>query len=251
MHQDPRATPPYGSAVPGPGVRRLLGTAAPAAGGCAVCDGPLDPRRDDPVPGVLVDGPTGAQHRALHTHPACAPSRVWAPTQLDAARVGAGRAPVGGPVTPDDRPRAEDALVPAMSGGPGHVRPAAVHHPGGPYPHGLLGHLADRLTEGLPPLDITGAVPAEDLPGWTVHVASGRIHAVTYDHGAAFWWARPGGVATSREWRRAAHTTGVVWFVVLPGGEDTIAPGDTAALGRAVRDGLVLGGIARLSGTVY
>lgn len=236
-----------------PGVLRLLAAAQPrpATEGCAVCDGPFDPRRADAADAVLIDGPDGTLRRALRTHHGCAPGRVWAPTQLGAARLSRGRPTACGPVAPDDRPRAADVLETAMSGGPGRVLPAIMYHPGAPYPHGLLGHLADRLTEGLPPLDLTGAVPAEDLPGWAVHVVAGRVTAVTHADGTGLWWARPGGVPTSREWRRAADATGRVYVGVMPGGEEPTDPGDVAALGRAIRAGLVLGGIAVLAGTVH
>jgi hypothetical protein len=243
----------------GPAVGRLLGADGVAAAlaaarrgmTCAVCDGGFDSAGGGPVVGVRLDGPPGrGAHRALPTHAACGAGRVWAPGQLDAERVRRGRAPEGGPAVADDRPRGPDRLEPVMSGPPGDELAAVLFHPGAPYPHGLLGHLADRLSEGLPPLDLTGAAAAEDLPGWTVHVSRGRVAAISLGRGAGVWWASPGGCATFRDWRRAAQERRRVLLGVLPPDEEPAGSSDTTVLGRAIREGLVLGGVAALSGSV-
>ncbi|MEU9131058.1 hypothetical protein AB0D08_23650 [Kitasatospora sp. NPDC048540] len=215
---------------------------------CPLCDRPVDPTGPAAADGVRIDGPRSDQHTAVRTHTACGPSRVWAPAQIAAARVRLGL-PEAAAWRPDDRPRGADRLDPGMSGVPGEELPSLLFHPGAPYPGGLLGHLADRWTEGLPPLDLLGVVPARELPGWTVHTAAGRITAIGAPTGP--WWANPGGHPTTHPWRRAAHTERRVLLAVLPPEEPAADPGDLAALGRAIRAGLVLGGVAALTGTLF
>ncbi|MFJ1704900.1 hypothetical protein [Kitasatospora sp. NPDC088346] len=233
-----------------PGVRRLLAGAAAGPDGapCPLCDRPVDASGPAAVDGVRIDGPGAELHTAVRTHTGCGPSRVWAPAQIAAARVRLGL-PEAAAWRPDDRPRGADRLEPGMSGGPGEELPSLLFHPGAPYPGGLLGHLADRFTEGLVPLDLTGVVPARELPGWTVHTTDGRITAIAGPAGP--WWANPGGHPTTYPWRRAAHGERRVLLAVLPPEEPAPAPGDLAALGRAIRAGLVLGGVAALAGTLF
>ncbi|MER8185929.1 hypothetical protein [Kitasatospora sp. NPDC094015] len=233
-----------------PGVRRLLAGAAAAPDGapCPLCDRPVEPADAGALDGVRIDGPGRELHTAVRTHPGCGPSRVWAPAQIAAARVRLGL-PEAASWRPDDRPRGADRLEPGMAGGPGEELPSLLFHPGPPYPGGLLGHLADRYTEGLAPLDLTGVVPAQDLPGWSVHAVAGRITAIGSPVGP--WWANPGGHPTTHPWRRSGHAERRVLLAVLPPDEAASGPGDLAALGRAIRAGLVLGGVAALTGTLF
>ncbi|MEV4615678.1 hypothetical protein AB0K43_24255 [Kitasatospora sp. NPDC049258] len=238
-----------------PGVRRLLEGAAAVPDGapCPLCDRPVDPSGaavvdGAVVDGVRIDGPGSDLHTAVRAHSGCGPSRVWAPAQIAAARVRLGL-PEAAAWRPDDRPRGADRLEPGMSGRPGEELPSLLFHPGAPYPGGLLGHLADRYTEGLAPLDLTGVVPAQHLPGWTVHAVAGRITAIGCPAGP--WWANPGGHPTTLPWRRAGQAERRILLAVLPPEEPVPAPGDLAALGRAIRAGLVLGGVAALSGTFF
>ncbi len=68
------------------------------------------------------------------------------------------------------------SLLPARGLADG-IHPLVVIQPGRPHPYGLQGHLAELLSYGVGPVDLSGAIPPPRLTGWRMRCEHGRLTA--------------------------------------------------------------------------
>lgn len=190
------------------------------------------------------------------THEHCGHARIWTSMALDAERHRRGL-PTHRP-QPDDNPRSDAAGEPAADytlfslaqlsdAGP---TPLVVIQPGRPHEHGVAGHLADLVSQGLQPVDLSGQQPPAELPAWQLRTERGRLTAVTRS-GAGAWYRQDGGHPTPGEWRQAARKKRAALVLVVPAG--TFPDDGTdhrAELAAAAAAGHVLGGLMSIRGTM-
>lgn len=130
------------------------------------------------------------------------------------------------------------------------MHPLVVVQPGEPHEHGVDGHLADLLSDGLKSVDLSGATPPAELP-WQLRCESGRLVRITRS-GTGPWYEQPGGHPTPKEWRKAARTQRRALLVVVPAGtiDPDTDPDGRAALAEASQAGHVLGGLVEVRGSL-
>ena len=142
----------------------------------------------------------------------------------------------------------QDDLRPALV-----VEPtSAVGRPGGTADDEFLILLGE---EGFRPVTSVEAPPPV-LPGWSVLLAMGKLHAVlqggTGTRNATAWWQAHQPLSVSDGWRAAANRTNQVFVYAAPVGTIGNQPREDLmreALDRAAARGLLVGGAMPLAGT--
>lgn len=132
------------------------------------------------------------------------------------------------------------------------VEPTApVGRPGGP---GYRDEFLDLLLEhGLHQVADVGNLPAP-LPGWSVLLAMGRLHAVLQpapQGGTVAWWQAHQPLQVTESWRAAALQQGEVVMFAAPAGSIGQQPREDLlrhALERAAANGLLAGALLPLAG---
>lgn len=245
---------------------------ASATGGepivCFLCDEPIDVTTESEVHVGLLplqhdDGQAETIMPVL-THRGCGLARIWTPSELDAERARRGLStgafsPAGPGASTDGEDRAdggeraggqEDFTMFSLVRLPAGIHPLLVIQPGRPHEHGLRAHLAELTSQGLRPVALDGSAAPEEVAGWQIRTERGRLTALTRS-GAGAWYRQEGGYPLPGDWRKAARRRRAALVVVLPAGTLTDDGTDQrAALAAAARDGLALGGVMSIRGTL-
>jgi hypothetical protein len=192
---------------------------------CHLCDRPIDVTREQEVHIGLTlreiqhpgeQRPTELQFPAW-THPGCGRSRVWSWSQLTLERRRRGLPVETGDLPPKQhrrgRPPVEDYYVFTM---PQDSPPLFYIQPGEPHRHGPLGFRADRLSDGLPPLDLSREEP-RTLPEWSIVAdRTGLLHIER--QGTGRWYQPPRPWSPPADWMAAAHYHRRALFLTAPTG---------------------------------
>jgi hypothetical protein len=102
----------------------------------------------------------------------------------------------------------------------------------------------------LPVNDLS--VPPMPLPGWSVLLAMGQLHAIMQPGTSAAWWQAHQPMSVSEGWRTAVSKSNEVYVYAAPAGAIGQQPREDLlrdALDRAAASGLLVGATMPLSGT--
>ncbi|WP_327682061.1 hypothetical protein [Kitasatospora sp. NBC_00458] len=265
---------------------RLLGGAhAPDSYECTSCRTPGDTLQE-PTSTVLFVGEETAVLAFAHAR--CIPSQVVPVSEEQLVGAVRSISQAQGDVPPGTASRPQQP-VPAPSPSPESGRPAASGQPTAPGQaailgitcglvlHGDAGH-ASLVVEPTGPVGRPGNVTGEDefldllqdagfqpvtdldktpdqLPGWSVLVAMGKLHAVLQPSatgGSTGWWQAHQPLQVTDAWRFAANQLGEVTMYAVPAGTVGRQPREDLlrqALERAVSLGQVVAASLPLAGT--
>ncbi|MEW2523106.1 hypothetical protein [Actinacidiphila alni] len=248
--------------------RLLNGANAPGTYDCTSCRTPGDTGQERTSTVLFVGDETAV---LAFAHAACIPSQVVPVTeeQLQGAVRSIGGPDAGaaaGAAGPGAAPAAEPPRQAVLGITCGLIiveetlRPALVIEPTGPVARvGATGAGDDFLPllieQGfMPQLDLE--VPPSPLAGWSVLLATGRLHAVLQPGvggtpGTA-WWQAHQPLQVSDGWRSAVNRSNEVYVYAAPAGSIGRQPREDLmrdALARACARGLLVGATMPLSGT--
>ncbi|MFB9739014.1 hypothetical protein [Streptomyces sp. NPDC057386] len=246
--------------------RLLAGDNAPGSYDCTSCRTPGDSERE-PTSTVLFIGDETAV--LAFAHAGCLPSQVVQVTeeQLQGAvrSIGGDIAPgaAAPAVTEPERAVPEQAVLGVTSGLvliAGELHPALVVEPTAPIVRpGTTGAGDDFLPllieQGFMPLtELTGVPPV--LPGWSVLLAVGRLHAILQpgtDGGQPVaWWQAHQPLQVTDGWRAAANKHQQVLMYAAPVGSIGRQPREDLlrdALDKAAANGKLVAAALPLAGT--
>ncbi|MEV4435668.1 hypothetical protein [Streptomyces sp. NPDC049555] len=239
--------------------RLLGGNNAPDVYDCTSCRTPGNSEHM-PTSTVLFVGEETAV--LAFAHASCIPSQVVpvSEEQLQGAvaSIQAGNGPGG--VEADAPLQAELGVTSGLVLIGGEVHPALVVEPLTPIARpgttGPVDVFLDLLTEqGFRTVTDVEQVPAP-LPGWSVLLAMGRLHAVLQPPAAGSapqaWWQAHQAMQVADEWRAAVNKTGRVVVFAAPVGSIGAQPREDLlreALDRAAAAGRLVGATMPLAGT--
>ncbi|MFF8847811.1 hypothetical protein ACF08N_34725 [Streptomyces sp. NPDC015127] len=238
--------------------RLLAGHNAPGSYDCTSCRTPGDSEQERTSTVLFVGEETAV---LAFAHATCIPSQVVqvAEDQLQ----GAVRSITG------EEPRipgaAPDQAVLGVTSGliliNGELHPALVVEPTAPIARpGTSGTAGDEflpllLEQGFQPVTDVNQVPGQ-LPGWSVLVAMGQLHAVlqpgTGGGGQVAWWQAHQPLQVTEGWRTAANRTHTVLVFAAPVGSIGQQPREDLlrdALEKAAVGGRLVGAAMPLAGT--
>ncbi|KAF4410392.1 MULTISPECIES: hypothetical protein [Streptomyces] len=256
--------------------RLLTGENAPGSYDCTSCRTPGDTEQERTSTVLFVGDETAV---LAFAHASCIPSQVVpvAEEQLQGA-VRSITGEEGAPPPPAPEPPAGQVSVPAPAGvraAPqqavigvtsglvlvdGDVRPALVVEPTGPIARPGSDGPGDDF---LPLLIEQGFMPVSDveqeppvLPGWSVLLAMGRLHALLQPgapgESPAAWWQAHQPLPVTDGWRNAVNRTSQVLVFAAPAGsigqqshEDVLRE----ALDKAAAAGVLVAAVMPLAGT--
>lgn len=230
---------------------------------CHLCDKPVDVTREDVVHiGIALrevqrpgeSKPTELQF-PVWTHDACGQTRVWSWSQLTLARRRRNLPVSTADLPPKQHRRGrtpiEDYYVFSM---PENSPPVFYLQPGDEHRHGPLGFRADRLSDGLPTLDLAREAPRL-LEEWSI--AADRTGLLYIERqGTGRWYQPPTPWAPPPEWLAAAHYHGTAIFLTAPAGSVPSAKFDAGASSNLVdllavgRNDLLFGAAMAVTGLV-
>jgi hypothetical protein len=242
--------------------RLLSGEGAPESYDCTSCRSPGDIVRERTSTVLFVGEETAV---LAFAHAACVPSQVVRVTeeQLQGAMRTITRAHEPAPATPPPAPDVEPAVLGITCGlvlCQGSVRPALVVEPTGPVARpGSRGTEDEFLTllleNGFQPVDDVDQPPS-DLPGWSVLLAMGQLHAVLQPQAVGApqnpWWQAHQPLQVTEPWRNAANRYNQVHVYAAPAGSIGRQPREDLmreALDKAAANGLLVAARLRLAGT--
>ncbi|MFD3518293.1 hypothetical protein [Streptomyces sp. NPDC058657] len=235
--------------------RLLAGENAPGSYDCTSCRTPGDSGQEATSTVLFVGEETAV---LAFAHATCIPSQVvpvseeqlqGAVRSITASQDGSGAAP-------------EQAVLGVTSGLvliEGELRPALVVEPTGAVarPGADNGdEFLSLLTEqGFLPVADLKSVPAE-LPGWSVLLAMGQLHAVLQPGaagaGPVAWWQADRPLQVTDGWRTAANKLQKVLVLAAPAGSIGRQPREDVlrdALDKAAANGLLVAATMPLAGT--
>ncbi|WP_156721702.1 hypothetical protein [Streptomyces apocyni] len=239
--------------------RLLAGDNSPGSYDCTSCRTPGDSGQEHTSTVLFVGEETAV---LAFAHATCLPSQV---VQVAEEHLqGAVRSITGeaDSAQPPAAPAAEQAVLGITSGLlliDGELHPALVVEPTGPIARpGTTGPGDDFLPllieQGFMPVTGVQEVPAK-LPGWSVLLAMGQLHAVLQPSaggGTVAWWQAHQPLPVTDGWRAAANKLSSVLVFAAPAGsigrqqrEDLLRE----ALEKAAADGVLVGGSMPLAGT--
>jgi hypothetical protein len=219
---------------------------------CHLCDRRVDVTREEAVHIGIVLRETGGQPAELQfpvwTHEDCGRARVWAWSQLALARRRLGL-PVNTADLPPKQHRrgrtpVEDYYVFTV---PENSPPVFYLQPGDAHRHGPLGFRADRLSDGLPTVDLSRHLP-RGLPEWQITADRTGLRHIER-RGTGRWYQPPAPWTPGPEWMAAAHYHGRAIFLTAPAGSVPAAK-LTAGTGGDLTDLLAEGLTDRVFGAV-
>ncbi|MDQ1011654.1 hypothetical protein QFZ82_006139 [Streptomyces sp. V4I23] len=238
--------------------RLLAGHNAPGSYDCTSCRTPGDSEQERTSTVLFVGEETAV---LAFAHATCIPSQVVqvAEDQLQ----GAVRSITGEePRIPGAAP--EQAVLGVTSGLiliNGELHPALVVEPTAPIARpGTSGSAGDEflpllLEQGFQPVSDVNQVPGQ-LPGWSVLVAMGQLHAVlqpgTGGGGQVAWWQAHQPLQVTDGWRTAANKTHTVLVFAAPVGSIGQQPREDLlrdALEKAAANGRLVAAAMPLAGT--
>lgn len=238
--------------------RLLAGDNAPGSYDCTSCRTPGDSAQEATSTVLFVGEETAV---LAFAHAGCIPSQVVpvSEEQLQGAvrSITASQDGAGGP---DSGP--EQAVLGVTSGLvliEGELRPAlvveptaAVARPGADNGDEFLSLLVEQ---GFLPVADLKSVPAA-LPGWSVLLAMGQLHAVlqpgTAGAGQSAWWQAHRPLQVTDGWRAAANKLQKVLVLAAPVGSIGHQPREDVlrnALDKAAANGLLVAATMPLAGT--
>lgn len=240
--------------------RLLAGDNAPGSYDCTSCRTPGDPEQERTSTVLFVGDETAV---LAFAHAACLPSQVVqvAEDQLQ----GAVRAVTGGPDTGVPPEAAPAQAVLGVTSGlvliAGELHPALVVEPTGPIarPGSEAGgddFLPLLIEQGFMPLTQLTEAPRA-LPGWSVLLAMGQLHAVLQpgtggSPGQVAWWQAHQPLQVTEGWRAAANKTHTVLVFAAPAGSIGRQPREDVlrdALDKAAANGRLVAAAMPLAGT--
>ncbi|MFI5804250.1 hypothetical protein [Streptomyces sp. NPDC051561] len=237
--------------------RLLAGENAPGSYDCTSCRTPGDSGSEATSTVLFVGDETAV---LAFAHATCIPSQVVpvSEEQLQGAvrSITAGQDGSGGPGAP------EQAVLGVTSGLvliEGELRPALVVEPTA----AIARPGADNGDEFLPLLIEQGFQPVADLksvpaalPGWSVLLAAGQLHAVLQPGaagaGPAAWWQAHRPLQVTDGWRAAANKSQKILVLAAPVGVIGQQPREDllrGALDKAAANGLLVAATMPLAGT--
>jgi hypothetical protein len=243
--------------------RLLAGESAPDSYDCTSCRRVGDPGRERTSTVLFIGEETAV---LAFAHAACIPSQV-VPVSEDQLRgavasiTGDGGAPASGPARPEPAPG--QAVLGVTCGQilvDEQLYPAIVVEPTGPIARpGSDGPEDEFLTllaeAGFAPVTDVAAPPAP-LPGWSVLVAMGRLHAVLQAPAAGgqpvAWWQAHEALPLTDGWRHSANQHHTVFVYCAPAGTIGQQPREDLlrdALEKAAASGVLVGASMPLAGT--
>jgi hypothetical protein len=192
---------------------------------CHLCNQPVDVSREREVYLGLVlrevQQPGGSAPVELTmpvwTHERCGRTRVWSWSQLSLERRRRGLPVDTDSLPPKQRRRGvtpvEDYYVFTL---PDNSPPLFYLQPGSPHRHGTLGFRADRLSDGLPQLDLSRQ-SARTLPEWSITAdRTGLLHIER--QGTGRWYQPPSPWTPPADWLAAAHHHQAAIVLTAPAG---------------------------------
>jgi hypothetical protein len=245
--------------------RLLAGENSPGSYDCTSCRTPGDSEQERTSTVLFVGEETAV---LAFAHASCIPSQVVqvAEEQLQGA-VRSITGPEGGAVprqpfaqAPAD---AEQAVLGVTSGLvliENGLHPALVVEPTGPIARAGSGGTADEflqllVEQGFHPVRALDSVPAA-LPGWSVLLAMGQLHAVLQPGGAqggqVAWWQAHQPLQVTEGWRTEANKSQTVLVFAAPFGSIGQQPREDLmrdALDRAAAQGRLVAAAMPLAGT--
>jgi hypothetical protein len=249
--------------------RLLSGDNAPGSYDCTSCRTPGDSERDRTSTVLFVGEETAV---LAFAHTSCLSSQVVpvseeqlqsavrSITGADADADAGGAAPLSPPV---GEPAPEWAVLGVTSGlvlVGGEVLPSLVLEPqtaiGRPGSDGSSGDefMPLLLEHGFHPVADVDQAPAP-LPGWSVLLAMGQLHAVLQPGGGGqpvAWWQAHEAMQVTDEWRSAVNRSHKVLVYAAPVGSGTQQPREDQlrdALDKAAANGRLVGALMPLTGT--
>ncbi|MER7707168.1 hypothetical protein ABTX81_30245 [Kitasatospora sp. NPDC097605] len=227
---------------------------------CFLCDQPIDVTREKEVHVGLAlqevrrPGSTRAtelQH-SVWTHEGCGRTRVWSWSQLALERRRRGLDVRTEDLPPKQHRRrggpVEDYYVFTV---PENSPPLFYLQPGEQDRHGHLGFRADRLSDGLPAVDLTRG-GLRHLPEWSIAAdRTGLTHIER--QGTGRWYQPPRPWSPPPAWMAAAHYHGTVLFLTaparsIPPAQLEAGTGDLSALLEIGRQELLYGARMTITG---
>ncbi|MEE1764363.1 hypothetical protein [Streptomyces sp. SP18BB07] len=226
---------------------------------CHLCDKPIDVTREEVVHAGIallqkVQRPGAEVVVPVWTHDQCGHTRVWSWSQLTLERRRRGL-PINTADLPPKQHRrgrtpVEDYYVfTAPEGSP----PVFYLQPGDAHRHGPLGFRADRLSDGLPVLDLAREKPRA-LAEWSI--TADRTGLLYIERkGPGRWYQPPRPWTPGPEWLAAAHYHQSAIFLTAPAGsiptpQLEAGSGNLAALLPLGREGLMFGARMTITGLV-
>ncbi|KNB49629.1 hypothetical protein [Streptomyces caatingaensis] len=240
--------------------RLLGGDNAPGTYDCTSCRTPGDSERERTSTVLFVGEETAV---LAFAHASCIPSQV-VPVSEEQLQ-GAVRSITGGegqrPQPEPDLPlQAELGVTSGLLLVGGEVQPALVVEPlvpiARPGTNGPVDVFLELLTEqGFSTVTALDQTP-EQLPGWSVLLVMGKLHAVLQPNangGAPVaWWQAHQAMQVAEEWRSAVNKSGRVLVFAAPVGTIGQQPREDLlreALDRAAAAGKLVGAAMPLAGT--
>jgi hypothetical protein len=228
---------------------------------CHLCDKPIDVTHEEVVHvGIVLREVqrAGAQnltelHLPVWTHDECGHARIWSWSQLTLARRRRNLPVDTADLPPKQHRRGrtpiEDYYVFTV---PENSPPVFYLQPGDEHRHGPLGFRADRLSDGLPELDLSREKPRA-LEEWSITAdRTGLLYIERL--GTGRWYQPPTPWSPPPEWLAAAHFHGTTIFLTAPAGSVPTAKlhagpsGNLADLLAVGRNDLLFGAVMTVTG---
>lgn len=240
--------------------RLLAGDNSPGSYDCTSCRTPGDSAQERTSTVLFIGDQTAV---LAFAHATCLPSQVVqvAEEQLQGAVRSITGAADAGPVPAADAPAAPQPAVLGVTSGlvllGDELHPALVVEPTGPIARpGTTGgddFLTLLVEQGFRPLGQVEDVPAP-LPGWSVLLAVGMLHAVLQpgSTGSVAWWQAHQPLQVTDGWRAAANKLGTVLVFAAPVGTIGRQPREDLlrdALDKAAANGRLVAATMPLAGT--
>ncbi len=234
--------------------RLLGGDSAPGLYDCTSCRTPGHTEKERTSTVLFVGDETAV---LAFAHAACIPSQV-VPVSEEQLQ-GAVRS-ITGEGEPEVPLQAELGVTSGLVLVSGNVHPALVVEPLGPIARpgttGPVDVFLELLTEqGFAPVTDVDEEPPP-LPGWSVLVAMGKLHAVMQPPAGGTtpqaWWQAHQAMQVADEWRAAVNKTRQVLVFCAPVGTIGAQPREDLlreALDRAAAGGRLVGAAMPLAGT--
>ncbi|WP_431946501.1 hypothetical protein [Actinacidiphila sp. bgisy167] len=236
--------------------RLLAGVSAPGTYDCTSCRTPGDTATERTSTVLFVGEETAV---LAFAHATCIPSQVVPvpEEQLQGAVQSMAVEETAGAATAAAAPR--QAVLGITCGLillKEEVCPALVIEPTGPIAR--PGHdgpgddfLPILIEQGFLPVNDL-STPPSPLPGWSVLLAMGQLHAILQPGNAGAWWQAHQPLAVSEGWRQAVNRSNAVYVYAAPYGTIGQQPREDLlrdALERACGRGLLVAATMPLSGT--
>jgi len=226
---------------------------------CHLCDKPIAVTYEPEVHVGLVlrevvrpgETRTTELQMPVWTHESCGKSRVWSWSQLTLERRRRGLPVETADLPPKLHRRGNPVEDYFVFSTPEDSPPVFYLQPGEANRHGALGFRADRLSDGLAPLDLTRE-DVRAMPEWRIVVDPTGLTWIERE-GTGRWYQPPRPWSPPTEWLAAAHYHQVAVFLTAPAGSVPPAQmdactGDLSALLAVGRSDVLFGARMAITG---